>query len=354
MNSHIYTDPIIRLVIYSGLIALSLAVSMLVAVLLLRITLVFKERRRKRFLAVWRPLLAASLDTVPDDLPGVDPADAMSFLFLWNYYQESLLGEAGDKLNEVARRVGLDRVALQMLGKKGVREQLLAICTLGHLREKEARERLYRIASAENPALSLAAFKALVQIDREDAMPALIPLLSRRIDWPLDMVASILKSAAAEAVVRPLGQVAMNAPAKVAPRLIRFLEATGSAKIRPYILAILESAIRSEVIAACLHALAELGDPRDLEVIRGQIEHPAWYVRVQAAQALGKIGTPEDEPRLIALLHDMAWWVRYRAAQALAALPFVTPRRFKQIQGKETNMDVRGILAQVMLEENML
>ncbi|MDP7421516.1 MAG: HEAT repeat domain-containing protein [bacterium] len=354
MNSYIYTDPMIRLVVSSGLFVLCLAITMLFVVFLMRLNFMLKERRRNRFLSIWRPLLAASLDTVPEDLPAVRSGDAVTFLFLWNYYQESLLGEANEKLNEVARRVGIDRVAIKLLYKKGIRQKLMAISTLGHLEEKAARERLYEFAESANSALSLAAFKALVQIEKEDAMPVLMPLLSTRTDWSLDMVASILKSAPADALVKPLGQVALNAPGKVQPRLIRFLEATGSAEIRQCISAILHSATRSEVISACLHAIAEIGDPRDLELVRQHVSHQSWFVRVQAARALGKIGIHDDEQRLIEMLHDMAWWVRYRAAQSLAALPFVSTRRFKEIQGKETNMDVRGILAQVMLEEGML
>jgi len=350
----IYSDPLIRVVAVSGVSVVGLAILMMVMVVVMRVRFILLDRHRKRFLETWRPLMVQCLHEFPNDLPAIVRSDTMLFLYLWNYYQEAMLGEVKDHLSQLGRVLGMDREARGFLQTGNIRKQLLGIVTLGHLGEKDAREELYDFTGQDNPVLSLAAVRALIQIEKEDAVPVVMPLLCTRTDWPQDKVASIIKEAGGDLVVKPLGQIALNAPANVQPRLIRFLEATDSHEYHFYVQAIIQSAKDPEVIAECLRALIRLGDPRDGEIVRTFTGHPAWRVRAQTAVALGKIGVPEDEPGLVAMLQDEQWWVRYRAAQALAALPFVGVERYKELLGGETDTEARNVLAQVMVEEEMI
>ena len=44
----------------------------------------------------------------------------------------------------------------------------------------------------------------------------------------------------------------------------------------------------------------------------------------------------------------------HRAAQALAGLPFVGIKRYKDLLVRETDTEARNVLAQVMVEEEMV
>ncbi len=351
---NVYSDPLVKIVAISGISVVGLAVLMMVMVVIMRVRFIILDRHRKKFLKMWRPLLVQCLHEIPNELPAIVKSDTMLFLYLWNYYQESLLGEVKENLSKLGRSLGMDHEAREFLYSKNSKRQLLGIVTLGHLGEKSARRELYRFSKLENPVLSLASVRALIQIEKEDAVPVVIPLISTRKDWPQGKVASIIKEAGGDLVVRPLGQIALNAPPDVQPRLVRYLEATDSHEYRTYVQAIIQDAKDPEVISECLRALTRMGDPRDVDLVRGYHNHPVWYVRARTAIALGKIGVRDDEQVLIKMLGDSQWWVRYRAARALAGLPFVGNERYKELLGKTTNPEARNVLAQVMVEEGMV
>ena len=94
-------------------------------------------------------------------------------------------------------------------------------------------------------------------------------------------------------------------------------------------------------------------DPDDLHIIREYMNHPSWFIRLQAARTLGKIGTWPDMDRLVELLKDSSWWVRYRAAQSLTEMPFIEKDKLKQIMQDQTDRYARGILGQVMAEKGL-
>jgi hypothetical protein len=78
-----------------------------VVVVTLHFTKTLQLRRRTRFHATWRPLLVPTLTDSPQSVPPVRSRDILNFLFYWNYFHESLLGE--DKivgLNQLARLAG--------------------------------------------------------------------------------------------------------------------------------------------------------------------------------------------------------------------------------------------------------
>ena len=318
---------------------------LVVWILVLRMLRQNTERRRRNMLDVWRPLLAESLVEVPAILPSIHPRDHVLFLYLWNYLQESIKGDASGQLNDVARRIGMDTVAMGLLHTGRLRLQLLAVATLGHLQEASVWDKLVRLAHAHNAFLAIEAARAMVRIRPKAAIPLLIPLVSTRSDWSPLKVMALLNEAGADLVATALAQATLSAPPPIAARLIRLLASLRSPYALPIIRQLMnEQKPAEDVIAASLFLFGECSDPQDLPMVRVYLTHPTWYIRVQAATALGKLGLKEDEAHLIGLLEDTYWWVRYRAAEALSNLPSMTEAKMAGLQATLPTIESQEVI----------
>jgi HEAT repeat protein len=340
----------------------ALTLLLLVVVLLMRGALLLRERRRKKFLAVWQPILVNAVDIATSDLPRLARRDLVEFLFLWNHLQESLLDESKDHLNQIGKALSVQHAALRLLRRGNLRERLLAIVTLGQLRERAAWDQLLTIAQREGALLSVPAARALVMIDPTKAVPELIPLLMTRADWPPSRVANILQIAGADVISDKIANAALNYALEESEQhansygkratsdpaqLVRYLELAYNVAAVPAVRTIAELSHDPEVLAACLRLFKSA---EDLPVVRECLSHEDSCVRVQAAVALGRLGEDDDERRLVPLLSDREWWVRYRAAQALSRLPHMREPKLKTIQAAQSDPFARDILAQVMAE----
>jgi hypothetical protein len=313
--------------------------------LLIRWLRVSTDRRRRQMVTVWRPILAQSLVESPDTLPPIHPRDRILFLYLWNHLQESIKGESSDELCAIIRRTSMDEVVRRYLAKGTMRQQLLAIVTLGHLKDGSIWPRLVDLAHDANAFRSIEAARALVRIDPARAIPTLIPLISKRFDWSPLKVLTILQGAGEELVARALGQAALDAPPVIAARLIRFLASARNHRALPVIRQIMDrSPLHHDVAAAALSLFGQCSDPRDLPAVRAYLTHTIWFIRVQAAAALGKMGVEEDEGHLIGLLGDSHWWVRYRAAEALSLLPSMTDDKLSTLVQTLPTTEARKVL----------
>ena len=348
----INSDAFLRLVLWTGVGVFCLAILLMIVIGWLRAALVLRQRREQRFIEKWRPLLTMGLEAAPASLPVIARADQYTFFSLWNYFHESLRGESKDRLNDLAASCGMDRVARTLLQRRSLRARLIAVTTLGNLRDRGVWEELERLAADPHPLLSLIAARALLLIDASAALPVLTPLLASRAEWDAARVGSMLSEAGADVVSTPLAAAAERYSAaglyRQTTRLLRYLEIAQSTQALPAVGRILEATTDDDVIAACIKCLS---DPRDLPRLRRFVGHPAWFVRLQAARALGRIGTPADCAPLVSLLGDPVWWVRYRAAQALAALPFIDLPRLREIHAGLSDRFAGDILFQAMAEK---
>lgn len=328
----------------------TIAIHALILVLL-GLTLVIRwlristDRRRQRMVSVWRPILAQSLLEAPASLPSIHPRDRILFLYLWNHLQESIKGESAAELCAIIRRTHMDQVVRHYLTTGTLRQQLLAIVTLGHLKDPAAWARLTELAHDANAFRSIEAARALVRIDAPRAIPILVPLISKRADWSPLKVLTILQGAGEELVARALGQAALDAPPTIAARLIRFLASVRNHRALPYARQVMHrTPVDHDVLAAALSLFGQCSDPRDLPMVRTYLAHPIWFIRVQAATALGKMGVEEDEGHLIGLLQDSHWWVRYRAAEALSMLPSMTEDKLSLLVQTLPTTEARHVL----------
>jgi len=354
------SDPeTLRIVEFVTAFLVALIVLLFVLVLIMRWARLLRRRRRARLLAIWQPVLVEAVETPTTDVPRLARRDLPQFLLLWNHLHESLLDESKDHLNQIANALNIGSYELRMLRRHNLRKRLVATATLGELGERAAWDELSSIAQREGPNMSLAAARALVMIDAPRAVRQLIPLLLTRTDWPPSRVAAMLQVAGAEVISAPLADAAIkcareekqddhrNAQANIPARMVRYLELAYNDSALPASRTIARLSHDPEVLAGCLKLLESA---EDLPVIRENIGHEDWRVRVQAASALGRIGEDEDEQKLVPLLSDKEWWVRYRAAQALSRLPSINHARLQSIQAEQANPFARDILAQVMAE----
>ncbi|HEX5646783.1 MAG TPA: HEAT repeat domain-containing protein [Nitrospira sp.] len=339
------SDLVIQLSIWTGVAALATAVPVLLAVMVLQCLAQRRRRRSQRFRAVWHPLLIQSLIEVPTDLPPLRQDDVRLFLDFWVYLHETIRGDATASLDEVLRLVGADGAALRMLHSSRLADRLVAVVALGHLRERSVRDEFQRLIHSPIPELSLAAARALVQIDAQAAMKDLVPLLVTRTDWSLVKVAGVLSEAGSDTAAPVLDQALAGASREAAERLIRCLEATGSPISLPRVRQMMgRDETDGQLLIACLRYVGRCGGPTELSAVRARLTHSHWPVRLHAVLTLGKIGVAEDVPLLVSRLTDDEWWVRYRAAEALAGLPCVALPQLQQMQTAHPDPFVRDLL----------
>ncbi|MBH0202837.1 MAG: HEAT repeat domain-containing protein [Nitrospira sp.] len=322
---------------------------LLVGILLFRMSRHAKQRRRQRVTALWQPLLERCHEASLDGLPSLTPPEHIAFLYLWNEQNEATSGATTAQLNRMARHVGSDRVAKSLLRSRLLRRRILALVTLGRLRDQSAWQEISALLIHSNSFLAFQAAQALLLIDATAAIPLLVPLIGRRTDWSPLKIASMLSTAGPDLASEAIVQAARQGDPVVASRLIRHLPTTRSARGLPALRQFLqERPPADDMLAACLFAFGEFREQTDLQIIRDHLSHPAWYVRVQAAAALGKVGTQDDEARLIALFNDEQWWVRYRAGEALASLPSMTEDKLERMQETLPTPEAQEILAPVL------
>ncbi len=342
------TEVIVSVAFWTGTAALALMGALLLWLLSMRLWSLVQQKLRERTLLRWRPLLMSSFYAQPETLPPLSRFDVPHVLELWNHLHESLNSEAQNSLSQMAGQARIPVAVSLMLSKKSFHARLLAARTAGNLRLVSAWDLLREQLASDSPALSLAAARALTQIDATRAVPLLVTCLVGRNDWHPGDVADILHIADVGQMAQSLHDVISALPADQAGRLIRLLAKIASDQAVLIGKRILVGATEDDqLLNTCLDVL---NTPEELEAVRALARHADWHVRVHAAKALGRLGAAEDEALLEAMLVDGQWWVRYRAAQALSQLPGMNAGKLLRIKDMQTDRDARDMLHQVMAE----
>jgi HEAT repeat protein len=349
------SDPTLQFVVWLSLALLVLVLLLLLQIIVLRISLLSRTAREQRFRNIWQPLLAEAVSGETVTLPRLARVDEITFLKLWNHLQESLRGEAKQRLNDVAVRCGMVPRTHVLLRRKELRLKLLALNTLGHLGDRSAWEEIVQLTHRPDPLLSLAAARALFLIDATAALEALKDEVLEREDWPAAQLAILFQEIGmvrlfimlAETATR-LAEATDAAEKAMLKRLLQLLEVAPYPHVISAIRSILLVTTDDEVVAQCLKYLRE---PMDIQFARPNLTHPNWVVRLQAARALGRIGSIEDIPELGTLLSDPVWWVRYRTAQALVELVRGDSDILSGLKEKLSDRYARDMLDMVMAEQ---
>lgn len=344
------SDFVVQVAWWAGNAAVLGALMLLFCVFLLHARQHSLDRRRRNVIAKWRPILIETILHSRDEsmkLPRLRSDDVEAFLHEWNVFHDSISGDAAIHLNQLARKLRVDRVAYRMLHNKRVYTRMLGVATLGHLKDQACWTLLEPELDADNLPLSLVAARALVQINAARAVPLIIPRILEREDWPPGRLGSLLQEAGPEAVTDSLRRAISSGAPEGISKLVVFLDAMPGPDADEIISQLLNNSDDGRVIASCLNMVM---NPADLPALRQLTTHHYWHIRMLSAKALGRIGEKEDTTQLVRLLTDPQWWVRYRAAQALARLPWMNQTSLVQIQSDQTDRFAVDILEQVMAE----
>jgi HEAT repeat protein len=302
------------------------------------------EKRHRRFLKRWEPILCARRGVVPS-LPRLRKNEIDSFIILWNDLAEAPDDEAGEYLNEIARRAGMVPIALRLAQKGSIADRLIAVTMLGLLREESAAQLIESLTKSPYPVLSIAAAHAAVRIDAR-ASRRFLTLRLERDDWPPSKVDAIIEQE--RAVFAPvLTRAVFTLPQ--GNRLVRYLKFCDAGEAVPAIYRILDESTDVPTIRAALKVLGQFAPRAGAERAASFLTHENWQVRVQAANALARIGDSTQVSALAGLLEDNEWWVRYRAAQAIADLT-ADLDILRHIHDSQSDRYARDMLSQVIAE----
>lgn len=335
----------------SSLLAV-IVVLMMAYILGLRALLLLRERRYRSLAALWTPILLDPDSGKSAPPPGLHSGERFLFLVLWNTLREHQGQDAGvcGWMDHVATLARIDRLARRLLRGRSVRKRLLAIVTLGQLRDRAEWRRLCEIARSEHPLLSLAATAAIARIDPVEATGLVVSLTVAHGDWPAAKVATILGELGPDRISAPLARALLEAPPADRPRLIPLLALCHYSSALPTVRALLREPGDDDVMAPCLQVIGKFADRQDLPLVYRSLTHRRWHVRATAASCVGKMGGRTDQQRLAPMLTDRQWWVRYRAAQAIVGLSPQDDQRLREIHGTLRDRYAKDILTQAIAE----
>jgi HEAT repeat protein len=349
------SDRLLHSVVWFSAAALVVMVLLLLQILQLRMGLIARKRREKRFLRQWQPLLAAAIagDTV--DPPALRWEDTIQFFRLWNHLHESVRGSARKHLNIFALRVDALQYIAPLLYNRQRGKKLLALTTLGNLQARDDWPTILEFCRDADSLLSWTAAHTLFQIDPHMALKDLEEDIVERLDWPAPHLIVLLQEAGSDEIYTTLAARAVQLCEATDPhelarlyRLLQIMHAAPYLRVMPAIHQIIRRTRDDETLAQCLKFLRE---PEDLDLVRTHVSHLNWVVRLQVAHALGRFGTTEDSSRLVLLLSDPVWWVRYRAAQALMSLTHGNAELLKEARGNLKDPFALDMLTMVAAEK---
>ncbi len=345
----------LRAVVWLSIAMLVLAALLVLHIVWLRVRLKGQRRREHHFRVTWQPVMEAVAAGGSVAWPPLAGEQKLCFLKLWNGMQESRSRVEKMRLNALAEGCDVLPYAQALLGRTRLHPRLIALMALGYMGDRTPWNDIVRLSREPDALLSLAAARAMFQIDAEGALHELMPQLLQRDDWQTAQLAVLIKEHGTDNLFAYLADATARLSGSSEPpylpqlrRLLRLLEAAPARFALPAVRRVLTETEDDEVVASCLKFLRSAAD---LPAVRSRVGHSSWIVRLQAARALGRIGSVEDIPALTSLLGDSAWWVRYRSAQALVALMRDDTEALSQVRSMLADRYGRDMLDMVLAEE---
>lgn len=317
----------------------------------LRLTTIADTRRRARVVAEWREILASAVLSAEDaancQLMRIPRKFQTDLLEEWNRIRNMVEGDAAENLISLGDRLGLRDLASRRLKRRRLKSKILAIQTLGHLRDVRSYKVIRTFLDHPNLAVSITAAVALVDIDPDRAVQTLIPMINERKDWPRNRVSLFLRMAGSERISEPMYRAIRSADNTGTTYLLQFAHLVEREVLDALIVDLIKEKDDASVLSAALKLASGFTSVPRLAALT---HHRSWFVRMHAAKLLGRVGQQEHLLLLEALLNDREWWVRYRAAQAIAALPFMGPNMLRKLRDRQTDRFAADMLQQAYAE----
>lgn len=326
MASVISSDPALQLVagVASGLFLASLLC--LLACMVLRCLRLRSERRHADLEHTWRSVcFAAMVGDLPATLPELARRDIRQFVEIWLDTLDRVRGsDAVTGLLHLARRLQLSWHMLPLMRSLRTDDKLLALLCLGALQDSRVLPLARRSLDVDYPLLSLAAARALMEVDPHNSVPLLLARLDRP-GWPLGRIGQLLRLAPPSVLQQHLKTSLASAPVTLLARLLAVMHELAESDF--------ERAARTALMRFPEHpdilqqVLRLSRDPACLALARGAMEHARADVRQAAITALGRVGGELDTFLLRGRLEHDSWANQQAAARALIHLPGMTRTR---------------------------
>jgi len=300
--------------------------------------------------AAWRPLLTqiALEESAAPALPKLSPRQLPYLMEEWNALRDAVRGEAAERLNGAALALGFDVAARRLLHARQVGRRILAVRTLGHLRDPTSWKPLQDQLVSTNSLVAFYAAAALVQIDAQRAMPGIMLQLTERESWPGEAMARLLVDAGADVAREPIRSMMLTLPpAKVPPLLPWLVHVDAVLGSEVAIELLRRHPGHEEIVAAALVAVLE---PAVLPELAKFADSANADVRQSLAIAYGHLGGLGEIPTLMRLLCDPVWWVRYRAGHAVLKLKGMDAARLEGLRVQLSDPYARDMLRHVEAE----
>jgi HEAT repeat protein len=350
LDSNTGSELIVTLAWRSAEVAALAAAAMLLFALAVRRYLQREARLHARVIEVWRPLLAQAAieEGNPPALLSLSSRHMPYVMEEWNALHAAVRGASASRLHQVAVKLGLDVAARRLIHSRRIGRRILAIRTLGHLRDPSSWKPLQEQLASPNALVSFYAAAALVQIDAQRAMPGIMNQLAERESWPGEAMARLLVDAGADVAREPIRALMLSlAPAKVPPLLPWLARVDAMLGSEVAIELLHRHPDEAEIVAAALIVVLDRAALPELARFAGSDNAD---VRKNLAVAYGHLGGPAEAGLLVKLMCDRVWWVRYRAGQALLGLPGMDAARLDAIRAHLTDPYARDMLEHVRAE----
>lgn len=347
-------DTLTNIALWSIATVLVATITLFVYTVGLRVATINGAQRREKLLKQWRVVFANSMldrhAAEVQQLPRVARGDAINLMEEWNRACASVDGAASANLIALAHRTVIPDMARRLFNGRRVRARILAVQTIGHLRDATSKSAIRELLDHENTALSITAAATLVEIDADLGIAAIVPMIDARRDWPKTRVSIVLRRAGSERVSEPMYRAIRSANNRGKTHLLQFARLMEAETLDALVVELLRESTDPGVLNLALKLVSGFAAvPR----IAALTQHKEWFVRMQAAKVLGRIGEEEHLPLLEVLLGDVEWWVRYRAAQAITSLPFVGPNQLRNLRMRQHDRYAADILQQAFAEAGL-
>lgn len=350
MNS----DKVLLIALYACLITSGLTLILLALIALFRWRFQTQGRHYEAFSSQWHPILVKVIMGETATLPAgsLKRSGQLVLLRLWNYWNESMAGDARARLRHHVQAFGCDALAMKLARKGNRAQKLLSVISLGNFGHAPAWKTLRDLVDREDQILALHAARAMLQIDPEQAMRELLPRILQREQWELSVISNIVKhSRSAFEKVLQSQWPELGERARV--RALRLCDNLNLPLSDDIIDTVLQATGDFEQLMACLQLVARLQTPRFRKHVIALLDHPHGLVRAQAVQTLGATATRQDTPLLLEMLGDRDLLVRHAAAQCLMRLPDYGAERLRRFNEDLCDARVHQAVTMALLDQGL-
>jgi HEAT repeat protein len=214
---------------------------------------------------------------------------------------------------------GLDARVLELAGSETAAVRKLALRAAARVPGSKAEVLLLRALADRDQAQQVEALDLLVARGGDRVLTTLLALLGVADSLRYHVIRALGRLGNARAAA-PLESLFAGAPLHEQLEILDALPRLAAVPSRPFLLNCLDHQ-RAEVRHAAAHALADLAEAGDAEVLARLAADPDWVMRSEAARAFGRLGISEGRRTLLDLVRDLEPAVARTARAALAGRP---------------------------------